>query len=38
MRRKAISKRKSSKLFKRTANKTHIKNLKATPLRGGWSL
>lgn len=38
MKRRVLSKKRSSRLFKKTANRTHKKNLSAVPLRGGWSL
>lgn len=35
MRRKKISKSGSKKLFRKTAGLTHVKNVRAHPLRGG---
>lgn len=33
--RKKMSKRKDKKVFSHTADRTHAKNLRATPMRGG---
>lgn len=33
--RKKLSKSGSKRLFTKTARKTHVKNIKATPMRGG---
>lgn len=33
--RKKLSKSGSKKLFSKTASKTHVKNMKAAPMRGG---
>ena len=38
MRRRKMKKSASKALYKKTANKTHKKNVAATPLRGGWRL
>lgn len=38
MRRHRISKKKSKKLFRKTASKTNRKNVQARPMRGGWRL
>jgi hypothetical protein len=35
MKRKPVPLNKSKKIFKSTANKTHIKNLSPKPMRGG---
>lgn len=37
-RRHKMSKRKSKRLFRNTANKTNVKNLQAVPMRGGFRL
>jgi len=36
--RKKIGKSKSRKLFSKTARRTHKKNLRATPMRGGFRI
>jgi len=36
--RKKLSKKGSRKLFRATVNKTHKKNLQATPMRGGFRM
>lgn len=33
--RKKLVKRKSRKLFKKTASRTHVKNVRPAPMRGG---
>lgn len=38
MRRSRISRRKSRKLFSKTATRTRSKNLRAVPVRGGFSI
>ncbi len=38
MRRRSISKRRSRKAFSRTATRTRSLNLRATPIRGGFSI
>lgn len=38
MKRKKINQRKARKLFSKTANKTKGKNLRATPMRGGFRI
>lgn len=38
MRRARISKRRSRRSFRRTATRTHTKNLRATPMRGGFAI
>lgn len=38
MRRSKISKRRSRRIFSRTATRTHSKNLQATPVRGGFAI
>jgi hypothetical protein len=35
MRRRKMTRRKSRKLFSRTAKRTHRKNIRRTPMRGG---
>lgn len=36
--RKHIPRKKSEKLFTKTASKTHVKNIQPGPVRGGWTL
>lgn len=36
--RRKMSRRKSKKLFRRTASRTHRYNMRAHPMRGGWRL
>lgn len=36
--RKRMSRKKSRKLFRRTASKTHKKNLRRHPMRGGYRI
>lgn len=38
MRRSKISKRRSRRSFSRTATRTRVKNLRATPMRGGFAI
>lgn len=38
MRRLAISRKRSRKIFSKTATRTRKMNLRATPVRGGWSI
>lgn len=38
MKRHKINRRASKRIFKRSAAKTHIKNLRATPMRGGYRI
>lgn len=38
MKRHKMSRRHSKKLFRRTASRTHKKNLRAVPMRGGFRI
>lgn len=38
MRRRRMSRRGSRRLFSRTASRTHSRNLRATPMRGGFRI
>lgn len=35
MRRKRLSRRKSKKMFRKTSDRTHVKNFRGSPMRGG---
>lgn len=38
MKRRKINQRKAKKMFSKTANRTKAKNLRATPMRGGFRI
>lgn len=38
MKRRKINQKKARKMFSKTANKTRAKNLRATPMRGGFRI
>lgn len=38
VKRKPVSKYKSSKVFKRNVKKTKVMNLRSNPMRGGWRM
>ncbi len=38
MRRRSMTRKKSKKLFSKTASKTNARNLTNMPMRGGWRL
>lgn len=38
MKRRRINQRRARKMFSKTANKTRAKNLRATPMRGGFRI